>query len=513
VPAMLRKLAVTAATATVAALAPVAAVMPAASAAPGGAATMARAAAGARPASSVRPAARPAARPGKVGKTITLANNVTLSEGYDAVTVGGATYIGWIGNVNNAGRRIFLCVLPSGRTSCAGGVASTDSLGSASAEGLHVLANAGGGATLIWFHDTTASGSGPNGAKIATATAGRNGSLSGASDLASAPSFGTLFDAARGPNGSIWVVTQPSSEKGLEVRPGLGNAAVSLSPPYMVGNAQLAFSGSTAVLAIQWAAALTRPVSYARKGSGGWSRFHTVARTWTAGANLGLVHTGSGIRLLAAINNADFWPVVSRWTGSSFSRRQLTGDRHACAPSSHDPVADASGRMADVSEECTDVAVANLTDTLHAAVVRFGSGGTLAGGPPQITTTSRGRGWVVWSIESSGTADKLVASRILLPGRTHAVRKTSRGNRVQLTGPASCLPPVSVTVKVTGSPASGWRVVSRSIHLGGKKVSGKLSGSSLTAGKHYTLSGKVIFGNGGARRTVTARLKFRSCPN
>jgi hypothetical protein len=503
VPAHLRRLTLTAACGA-ALVMPMAAALPA-SAAPAAAAIPATAAALASPAA-------PASKPGK-GKSITLANKVTLSEGYDAATSSsGTTYIGWIGNIGNTGRKVYLCVLPRGKSSCAGGIKSTASLGSSSASGLRVLLAAGGGATLVWSHNTVASENGPNGDEITTATAGPDGSLSAAADVATGPSFGTMLDAVRAPDGSIWVTTEPSSGSSLQVRPGLSSAAVSLHTPYTVGNAGIAFSGSTAVLAIQKGGAITLPVAYAHRSGSTWSAFHTLARTWTSDANLGIVRTTRGIRVLASINNADFWPVVSRWTGSGFSARQLTGDRNNCAPNSHDPVADASGRMADVSRECSNLAVANLSDTLHAAVVRFGSGGTFAGGNPQITTTPRGRGWVVWSIESS-VADKLIAAPILLPSRTRTVSKTSHGDRVRLTGPASCLTPATVHVGVTGSPAAHWRVLSRSVRLHGKALGTALNGASLTAGASEDLTGRVVFADGGARRTVTATLTFRTCPN
>jgi hypothetical protein len=507
VPAHLRRL--TQAAACAAVLAATAATALPASAAP----ARPERGAGTAAAAPTAGAARPGATAGQAGPAITLANNVDLAEGYDTATSSaGTTYIAWIGNIKQAGRKIYLCVLPRGKTSCAGGVKSTDSLGDSSAQGLRVLLAPGGAATLVWFHDTTAAESGPDGDEIATATAGPGGSLSAAADVATGPSFGNMLTAARAPDGSVWVVTEPSSGSSVQVRPGLGQPAVTVHTPYGVQDAGLAFSGSTAVLAIQKNGAITVPVSYAHESGGTWSGFRALARTWTSDADLGLVRTTRGIRLLASVGNADYWPVVSRWTGSSFAKPQLTGDRNNCSPGSHDPVADASGRLADVSEECSELAVANLSDTLHAAVVRFRNGGTFAGGIPQITTTPRGRGWVVWSIESS-VSDRLLAAPILLPGRLRTVTKVTHGDRVRLTGPASCLPPVTVHVGVTGSPAAHWRVVSRSIRLGGTALGRTLSGGALAAGKSYTLTGRVVFGDGSARRTVTAALAFRTCPN
>jgi len=456
--------------------------------------------------------AAPAARPGRVGRTMTLTTGADL-KGYDAATdAAGNTYIGWIAAHGAANRTVYLCTIPHGGTACAGGIRSTPSLGGSSADGLRVLVG-GGKVTLVWSHETTASINGPNGDEITVATRQSDGSLSSPSDVATAPSFGTMLDASLGPNNSIWAVSEPEGGVSrLVLRPGLGNAAVTLKTPYLVGTARLEFTGSTGVLAIQKYGAISVPVSYAvHRGS--WSGFRKVARTWTSDANLGLARTRSGIRLLASVGNANYWPVVSRFAGGSFSRPQLTGDKTNCFPGSHDPVADASGRMADVSEECaTKLAIANLTDTLHAAVVRFPSGGTFAGGIPQIATTPRGRGWVVWSIEGK-VSNKLLAARVLLPGRLRTVGKSAAGNRARLTGPASCLPPVSVQAHVAGSPARHWHVASRQLLLGGKAHGATINGAALAAGHTYTLSGRVTFARGGSRRVVTATLKFRTCPS
>jgi len=475
------------------------------------------AAVSAAPASRDAPA-RPAAhanRSGRTGPAITLASRVDLS-GYDAATdAAGTTFIGWIANAETAtsDRTIYLCTLPRGASRCAGGIAATKSLGGDSAAGLRVLATPGGKVTLVWQHTTTASESGPNGDQIATATRRPDGSLSAAADQATAPSFGTLLDAALSPQGDIWVISATESgPNALQIRPGLGHAASNLTTPYAVNYARIAFGGGTAVLGIQKGGAITVPASYAVNNGRGWSRFRAVARTWTAGAGIGLVRTTSGIRLVATVNNADYWPVVSRFSGGSFSRPQLTGDRNNCAPASHDLVADASGRSADVSEECEDLAVANLTDTLHAAVFRFGSGGTLADGTPQLTTRPSGRGWVIWSIQDK-VANKLLAVPVLLAARMRTVTASVGGNQAHVTGPASCLPPETVTLSVRGTAARHWHVVSTALLLNGKAHGRTLNGAALTAGKSYTLSGRVTFADGGTRRKATASLTFRACPN
>jgi hypothetical protein len=456
-----------------------------------------------------------APRPGLTSKPITLAGDSDLTGGYAAATIAsGTTYIAWIAAKGGANRTVYLCVLPPGKTACAGGVQSTPSLSGDSAAGMHVIIT-GGKVTLVWFHDTARSVDGPENAKIATATV-QNGKLSAAQNQGPAPSFGVLEDAAAGPGGTIWTVTAHTGTQSVQVTPGLGNKPVTVATPYLVGTsqgAQLAFAGSTAVLAIQLGGSISQPISYASERNGKWTAFQDLANTWTAGANLGLAQTRSGVRALASIDNATYQPVVSKWTGSSFSPRKLTGDHNPCAPSSHAPVADASGRMADISTECGDVAIANLTDTLHAGIVRFANGGTFGGGPPQLATTPRGHGWAVWSIEAT-TGDNLLAAPVLLPGRDTAASATGQGNQVKLTGPASCLPPVGITVKVAGTPAANWKVTSSAVALDGTALSGKtLDGSTLKAGTSHTLTGKVTFSKGGTHLPVTATLKFTACPN
>jgi hypothetical protein len=417
----------------------------------------------------------------------------------------GTAFVGWISD-DGSGREVHLCTIPAGQVACSGGVQVISALDSSSAEGLRVLATAAGDVTLVWFHDTTNSVNGPQGAEIATATSVNGGPLNAATDVASAPSFGSLADVELGPGGAIWTVALTSDEKTLQIRPGITSGYVSKAAPYAVSTAKLAFSGSTGIVAIQQGSYVTHPVRYAYEKTGSWSGFKTLAKTWTAGANLGLTGTTSGARLIASVNNADYYPVVSRWTGTSFSKPAITGDTNNCSAFSHDPTSDASGRMADVSEECERVAVANLPDTRHAAIVRFGAGGTFAAGIPQIATTPRGRAWVVWSV-LSGVKDKLLLAPVLLPGRDVSVHKSAGGDKVTVTGPQSCLPAVSIAVRVSGS---GARVVSKSLRLAGKKIGATLNGAALTAGHTYKLTGKVTFSGG---RTLTKSLTFRSCPN
>jgi len=204
--------------------------------------------------------------------------------------------------------------------------------------------------------------------------------------------------------------------------------------------------------------------------------------------------------------------VVSRLTTAGWSTPTLTGSFGNCFPDDHDVVADASGRLADAFEVCADsVAVENLADTRHAAIFRFNVPGTFAGGQPQVTTLPSGRGWVAWSVESV-SGDKLLVAPLLLPGLHLTNSAAGAHGRVVVTGPASCLPPVDLSVSVAGEPASGWRVAAKSLRLNGTAMGAVLHGAGLTAGKSYTLTGTVTFARGSARATYRDLLGFRTCP-
>ncbi len=452
---------------------------------------------------------------GLTGTPIVLTDKASLS-GYDvAIDASGRAYLGWISDVNSAGRKIHLCTLPPGATQCAGGIQTVSSPagGDSSAQGLQVFVTPAGKVTLVWMHDTAASESGPQGSEITTATSKRGGPLSKPADVATAPSFGTMLDAAAGPNNTIWVVTEHSSAGSVQVREGLKGTAVNLHTPYGVGGARLRFSNGAGVLVIQKAGAITSPVAAGSFRHGTFSGFSLVAKTWTAAAELGLTATTSGVRMITSTDDASYHPVNWSWSAAGFSQPTLTGDLGDCSPSSHDLVSDASGRAADVSMECPDVAIANLPDTRHAFVTRFPVNGTFAGGPPQLATTPRGKGWVLWSIESSA-GDKLLAAPILLPGGTVTAAKTAQGNQLTLTGPASCLPAVDLTVGVQGKPASQWQVAGTTLTLGGTALpSATLHGATLTPGQTYTLTGTVHFTGPGTPLTLTDTISFESCPN
>jgi hypothetical protein len=458
--------------------------------------------------------AAPPAKAGLVGGRVMLQDNASFS-GYDMATDGaGNTYIGWIGDDeldNLASRQVYLCTLPPAGSSCKGGIQVIPSLDISGAAGLRVLATKSGAVTLVWSHQTGTPAYAGRDGRIAIATSQSGGPLSAATDVADAPSNSTLYDAEFGPGGALWTIAAiGAGTNSIEVRKGIGTPAVTVPMTFPPGSALLAFSGVTPVIAAQWYGQISQPVWVSHD----LGAFTPVAKTWTAAANIGLVATRSGVRLIASVDNADYFPVVAKWTGSKFGKPRITGDKHACAPSSHDLNTDASGRLVDVSDECGKITVADLPTTTTAALFQFPSGGTIADGVPQIATTPRGHGVVAWSIESAH-GNRLYVNRILLPGLNRSVSRVSGHGRVTLTGPTSCLPASGITVSVKGTAAAGWKVALRQLVFGGKTTGAKLTinGAALTPGKVYTLVGKVRFSKGGASSVGTETLRFRSCIN
>ncbi len=453
---------------------------------------------------------------GVVGNQLTLAT-VQSFAGYDvAANAAGTAYIGWISTTaSDTTRKVHLCKLPLGASSCSGGVQTIASLGDSSAAGLQVLLTADGVVHLIWFHDTPNSISGPQGSAIAEATAPNGTNLSAAHDVVTdAPSFGQLLTAVRGPHGSIWTVTYvgvPTQQ--VQVRAGLTAPATAVHTPYAVGYAQLAFASGKPILAVEKYGAITTGPSYATRSSGGsWSSFHAVAHTWAVGTNVALAATRHGVRLVTAINDASYHPVISKWTGTGFTARTRTADGSPCTPVGHDGWADASGRLLDVSWECGKVTIANYADAFHAAIVRFGVSNTSTF-TPQIASGTHGIATVAYSNEQPpGTNQVLRVARVRLPDSTYTVAHSGTGGRVTVTGPRSCLPPVNVHIAWTHRPARGWSVKSGALRLNGNVVSRTtLDGAKLTAGKRYTLAGTAVFRRNGTNRTVKASLTFTSC--
>jgi hypothetical protein len=456
-------------------------------------------------------------KPGLTGPAIMVANHTELSEGYDLATgPNGTSYLGWIGD-NGSGRKVSLCTLPRGAKACAGGIKTiapaSDSIGSSGASGLRVLVSKSNLVTLIWMHPTVASENGPEGDEIAIARSQGGGKLSAESDVSAGPSFGFFLDATIAPDGKIWTAANPTSASSLvQITRGLGTKPQTVKAPFSPGEAILTFSGTKAVLAVDKDGTITQPVYYARQTSTGWTGFKAVPKTWDV-AGFGLAATTSGVRVIASENNAGYHPVVSSLIGSGFTKPTLTGDTDNCPPSGYDTVADASGRLANVTQECQAVTVANLANTRRAAIFRFSisAAATFAGGQAQLTTAPSGRGWVAWSVEST-TGQKLFVAPLVLAGLDVTAVKAVKGGKVSVTGPTSCLPPVNIGIGVGAKAAPGWKVLGKSLKLNGAGIGSILKGTGLTQGKTYTLTGTATFGKGSSRSAGSAVIKFRTCP-
>ena len=467
---------------------------------------------------SAVPGGKAASKPGLTGPAITVTRAVSFdgdNRAYDlAADKAGNAYLAWISSAADSStpRQIHLCTLPPGATGCKGGVKTIDTPQSQSAAGLRLLVTPAGAVTVVWYIDSAGGGS------IMEATSQSGVALSAARAVASGPAEGSLLDAEFGPGDQIWTVVYPGlPATTLDVRPGITQPAVAVRVPYSIGFASLAFAGSTPILAITEAGRITQPAAFASRPGAAWTAFKNVGGTWTVGTNLGLTTTASGVRLTTGVGNADYSPVVAAWNGNGFSRPTLTGDRNNCAPNSHDTGTDASGRLVDVTNECGNITVSNLADTLHAAIIRFGAptSATLAGGAPQIASTPRGQAWVAWSIETGAPTfgDTLKVVPLLLPGLQQKVTRHASHGSVTVTGPASCLPADTIPVAVTGHGDAPWSVTHSTLKLGGATVRSSINGAALTAGRTYALNGTVTLTNGGSHQTVTATVKFRSCPN
>jgi hypothetical protein len=452
---------------------------------------------------------------GVIGSPIKLAGGQlmqSLGHPYDvAANSTGTAYIGWVSSTqNNPTEKVHLCTLPPTATACAGGIQTVDAQAATSAGDLHIVITDFNEVHLLWFHDTLSGGAigeaiAQNGANLTTHVI----------DATTPSSVGSLLAAESDAGGNIWTVTydgQPAQN--VQVRDGIGNAPVDVSTPFTVSYAQLSFAAGIPVLAIERAGgAITAAPRYATRSSGGvaWSSFHPVANTWAVGTNAALETTGHGLRIVTAIDNATYRPVIARWTGSGFTPRRLTADTNSCAPSSHDGWADASGRLLDVSWECNKVTVTNYADALHAGITRFGVSATPTHAP-QAASGTRGIATVAYTVEDTGGGETLRVARVRLPDPTVTVSHHATGGRVTVTGPRSCLPPVNVHVGWTHHPDANWTFLSGSLRLGNSVVTGStLDGAQLTSGTQYTLTGTATFGRGGNRNTVNVSLDFRTC--
>jgi hypothetical protein len=456
--------------------------------------------------------------PGVIGTPIKLAGGQlmqTLGHPYDvAANSAGTAYIGWISSTaSDTTDKVHLCTLPPSATACAGGVQTVDAQAAPSAGDLHIVITGADVVHLLWFHDTVSGGAigeaiAPNGANLATHLI----------DATTPSPVGSLLAAERGPGGDIWTVTydgQPAQD--VQVRNSLSAPPITVSTPFAVSYAQLAFASDTPlltpVLAIERAGgAITAAPRYATlTGVVSQISFHAVPKTWAVGTNAALETTGHGLRIVTAVDNATYRPVMARWTGSGFAPRQLTADANSCAPISHDGWADSSGRLLDVSWECNNVTVTNYPDALHAGITRFGVAATPTHAP-QAASGTRGIATVAYTVEDTGGGEILRVARVRLPDSIVTVSHSGTGGRVTVTGPRSCLPPVNVHVGWTHRAEANWSFLSGSLRLGSTAVtSSTLDGATLTPDKTYSLTGTANFGRGSNRNQVHATLTFHTC--
>jgi hypothetical protein len=443
-----------------------------------------------------------------------------MSAGYADIATdkNGTAYVGWISSGSTDQRLIHLCVLPKGARACKNGVQTIDAIDDSSASALKILI-VGGVPTLYWMHDNLpASENGPMGSGIAAATVNTSGVLGAGADVATAPSFGDMLDTAVAPNGQVWAILQTTGiHNSILVREGLGNAPVTVHTPWPVERALVAWQGNKAIIAVaKDGSSITTPPEYSASTTSTFPAFTKVENSWPVGTDIGLVNAGGRVRFTAAVGNASYWPAVATWTGSSFTKAKSTGDHNSGSPSTHDVVADASGRMADVENEDGKITVTNLPDDTHASVFRFNAGGTVAGPQPQISTSPRGIGWVLWAVEeTSGVGDILRVVPVRLADLHRSVGKSGAHGRATVTGPASCLPDDAISDQVSGRPDKGWKVTSKTLKLGSSPIGSTINGAALTAGALYALKGTVEFTSKttGRHSSVTATLTFKACPN
>jgi hypothetical protein len=419
---------------------------------------------------------------------------------------------------------VYLCVLPKGATACHGGVQQTDSLDASGADGLHVLI-VNGVPTLIWHIVTVASQTNPHADQIVAATVSPAGVLGAGTEVATAPSNSSLLDAKVAPNGAIWTISWSYAlGNKLELREGLVNPPVLVSTPVSAIYAHVAWDHGDAILAMTQNG-IDVPVLFSASSGSSFPAFKNVPHTGSIGIDIDLVNAGGHVRLISGRGGeADYQPVVTTWNGHSFPPAQHTGypaKPTGGYPTSHDGTTDGSGRLVDISQESTGgiVSIGNLADDRHAAYVSFHGGSTFSGSAAQVSTGARGTGWAMWTVLDSlsgGSGSKLQIVPFRIAGLQQTVRKNTKHGSVTLTGPASCLPAVAIDIHAKGHGGHGWKSGKSTLKLDGKSVHSPLNGASLAAGKTYPLTGTVVFtkkSNHHKHEKVTAKLKFRSCPN
>jgi hypothetical protein len=359
----------------------------------------------------------PAHARGATGKTFTIQSGTTLS-GYDAATKKRTTYVAWIGDkASTPGlRTLNLCVLKTTSRSCVGGVQSTSALGDSSARDVKVVVS-GGKVQLVWIAQVAPS-SGEFSGVFGTNTVSHR-KLGTSVAVPGAPTLGTLTSAIAHKGGGVSLAVLAASgalDHRVYYYPTVSATPKTLTQHYFVGNAQLADNGRRTVLTTSKYGSISDKVAVASKKSGGqtWTGFKAVKGSYTLGGTERVVTTGKKIRMVGVSGKSIYHPFTWTWKRRAFGGPRSTGDHNDI--SSVDATTDGSGRLVTACEEVNGIMVSNFGHGTRAGRFLFKVKQTYAGGPAQISTTSRGRGFLVWGVEKLGvTGQILKAQAIKLP--------------------------------------------------------------------------------------------------
>jgi hypothetical protein len=198
--------------------------------------------------------------------------------------------------------------------------------------------------------------------------------------------------------------------------PTVSAAPKTLQRHYFVGNAQLADNGKRTVLTTSQYGSISDKVAVASKKSSGksWTGFKAVKGSYTLGDSERVVTAGRKIRMVGVSGKSIYHPFTWTWKRRAFKGPRSTGDHHDI--SSIDATSDGSGRLVTACEEVNGIMVSNFGHGSRAGRFLFKVKQTYAGGPAQISTTSRGRGFLIWGVEKLGvTGQILKAQAIKLP--------------------------------------------------------------------------------------------------
>ncbi|HEX3930966.1 MAG TPA: hypothetical protein VHW64_09690 [Nocardioides sp.] len=370
---------------------------------------------------------------GKTGKTFNLQSGTTLS-GYDAATTkNGTTYVAWIGDKSSTPglRNLHLCVLKTKSKSCVGGVQGTTALGDSSAQNVKVVVS-GNNVELVWIAQVDPD-SGEFSGVFGTNVVSHN-KLGTSLAVPGAPTLGTLTSAIAHKGGGVSIAAV--GEVGTLDRRAYYYSTVSATPktfvrPYFVGNAQLADNGKRTVLTTSAYGSLSGKVAVASKPShgSGWTGFKNVAGSYTRGNIEQIVRAGKKIRMVGVSAKDIYTPDTWTFKGKSFGKAKKSGDGNNI--SSIDANSDGTGRLVTVDEESGGLMVANFAKGSHAYRFLFKVKQTIAGGAPQITTRSNGRGFLIWGIDKTGVTGQILraqAIKVPMPPKHHHHHRGAHGH-------------------------------------------------------------------------------------